>query len=207
VGLPIKGGVFTDYPSQAGYYFSFSQNRQAFAPHWPSTIPTWTEESMKGIHTTYYNFDSLNVCPPGNNYRRPELRYLNKILYTHPKDGNGIDANENSVWGYYADGFFDRREISNGSTVADATRNVAYTGRLFISPDNNGSVFFPAAGYRSYNNGILTGRGTQVRVWTMQREDDSHAWHMAATQSATNLSHISRSYGFTVRCLFVRIVQ
>ena len=55
-----------------------------------------------------------------------------------------------SIWGYYADGFFDRRYL-DGDAVRTGFSTVAYMGRLMYNPLDRSynSLFFPAAGMRT----------------------------------------------------------
>lgn len=75
------------------------------------------------------------------------------------------------MYGFYADGFFDRRPIksrtmlngnSRGSGATTAYKgvsldnaNAAYGGTLIYNPTSNASVFFPAAGRRWHVDGSL----------------------------------------------------
>ncbi len=80
----------------------------------------------------------------------------------------------NSIWGYYADGFFDRRAIGNpegitatpNSAVSATTGAVAYAGRLFFNPTTNASLFMPASSYRYFNSGQIFGAGGYGYYWT-----------------------------------------
>ena len=206
-GLAIRGGVLTDYPSQGGYFFSFNQNRQAFAPHTPQTITGWSESSMHGAGN--WIGAQTETCPPG--YRRPNdgtqgftgmvaASELRQSLYKDLADESGINGH-NSVWGYYADGFFDRRELSGKTTVAGTTRDAAYVGRMFINEYNDASLFFPAAGYRNYAQGELFSKGVQAYIMSSTASPEFKAWNMFAINSVSSLLQLSRSYGLNVRCV------
>jgi hypothetical protein len=89
----------------------------------------------------------------------------------------GVDAvanNDNATWGYYADGFFDRRVIgyAPGSTsidklaVSTSNSHVAYIGSLFYNKVTCGSLFFPAAGERRSSSGALGDAGKSASYWT-----------------------------------------
>jgi len=96
----------------------------------------------------------------------------------------------NFAHGYYADGFFDRRPIGSpevigsldqNSTVAQATPSVAYRGILFYNPANRASLFFPAAGHRSYNSspaGKLSSSGYRHIYWTSSSSSSTTAWSL-----------------------------
>jgi len=83
---------------------------------------------------------------------------------------------DNSQWGYYADGFFDRRRIVSGpsgtagTAVASGNRDIALVGRLFFNPvagssHYNASIFFPAPGMRS-TKGQLEFSGVNGYYWS-----------------------------------------
>ena len=75
------------------------------------------------------------------------------------------------MYGFYADGYFDRRPIQQrtminglergtGTTsqyrgVSLDTTEAAYIGTLIFNPDTKASVFFPAAGRRWHSDGSL----------------------------------------------------
>jgi hypothetical protein len=164
----------------------------------------------------------METCPPG--FRRPtagntpasgaatnEFRYS---LFTKGGtilDGNGENG-ENSVWGYYADGYFDRRELatqrasadntvpygavatSTGSADADNNWNVAYIGRLFYNDtdERHASIFFPGAGQR-HHDGFLNFAGYGYYL-----SSNGHNQLFSGTSNGSSYSYYS-SYmmGFT----------
>ena len=139
-------------------------NIGALSPSWVSSSPStgfWATHSA--THET---------CPP--NYRRfndgsisaqisgfitgSELR---QSLYLNPQRGtdNSIFS---AVWGYYADGYFDRRKITNTTGAAETTsvsatgvnsHQVAHIGRLYYNPTTHAHIFLPAVGYRDGSTG------------------------------------------------------
>ncbi|MCD8103152.1 MAG: hypothetical protein LUE26_11395 [Alistipes sp.] len=181
--VAVKGGVFTDYPTQAGALFQWANAthlRRAFHPSLPSTgqISGWDYVNPTGFWPTLESVHE--TCPPG--YRRPMDHVdLNSVIIASTTD---IPANseirqslmaepsrQNSVaaygymayGGYYADGFFDRRVIGNREgtdssvpyrSVASTTAHVAYGGVVFCNPYDHGSIFLPLAGIRN-QYGIL----------------------------------------------------
>jgi len=120
-------------------------------------------------------------------WKNPECGYSNFSstipLFSASLDYNGGNT-DNAVWGYYADGFFDRRQIVNGvgagagtaSSVSTGNVNIAHVGMLFYNdyPDSKASLFFPAAGERLgggdsapfSNAGDLNLTGAQGRYWS-----------------------------------------
>jgi len=148
---------FMSYPTQAGYYYQWI-NAMPFNPIDPPDIePAGWNSSLTGTYSLG------GVSPTG--YTLPVGTDMDNML------------NTSIVEGYYADGFFDRRQIvssityigldskhgnSNLAPPYDKTAvsfnpanysdpqntSVAYMGILFFSPTNNASIFFPASGYR-----------------------------------------------------------
>jgi hypothetical protein len=123
--------------------------------------------SLVVVPGTYWEYLRGNneISPDG--YRRPDDGSISgeetagttdsevrQSLFNHPQSGWNYPNNytDNSCWGYYADGFFDRCEIENGILVSPENRYIAYIGRLFFNPiaasdHYNASLFFPAAGW------------------------------------------------------------
>jgi hypothetical protein len=124
---------------------------------------------------------------------------------------------DNTAWGYYADGFFDRRPIENArggnarpsSAVAVTGNGVAYLGRLFFNPlpaseRYNASLFFPATGYRNPENGSLTGAGSYGMYWSATTmatsiSPDNSASGMRLDIGYTQLSPLLKTSGVAVR--------
>ena len=201
---------FTDYPTQTGAHFQwavisnhpYSRARYAWNPYVltiPSATVWWGTTPPNDLTADGYwiNLKAENeTCPPG--YRRPndgaidkaepstniQFSELRQSLLEQPK--TGLSYNEdmsNSVYGYYADGFFDRRLIVVGTssrpnrltTVAMNTRDIAHAGRLFYNAfanldHANASLFFPYGGTRYYDAGSLsTTLGNQTFYWTSSR--------------------------------------
>jgi len=203
--VAVRGGVFTTYPTQAGAYWQWANSgtntRYAWSPvgmltDWDITTPSGFWNTLSAIH---------EACP--NGYHRANdgsiSEYINpgsvsgseyrQSLWLNPPTGQNSNM-DNSVWGYYADGFFDRRQIvesinnAENSTVSYylsnlfdvRNRDIAYIGRLFFNPTTNRSLFFPAAGYRTTD---FVQTGTLVHTWS-------------STRTGANTSHttVFRSY-------------
>ncbi|MDR2585603.1 MAG: hypothetical protein LBC84_05190, partial [Prevotellaceae bacterium] len=221
VGLPIGGGEekFVSYPSQAGYMIRWNYSRQPFAPHLTGPIVGW-DLTQPGITT--WDPSLTETCP--TKYRRPndggdpnpngyvlgsEVR---QSLYSTPKTNSTSDADtrENSVWGYYADGFFDRRLISSSpgtganaskSAVSTSNNKVAYMGRLFFNSKTFANLFLPASGARNFN-GSLTDAGNGGFYWLRSSIDNLFAWSLHLTDNGVfQLSTSNRCFGFPVRCV------
>lgn len=235
--LSLRGGVFTEYPSQAGAYFQWAstdQIRRAFHPAYPLTaIAGWSALSSskywkEGIAGSMLS-DTHEVCPSG--YRRindgseitvsnitAATSELRQSLFYTPADGV-VNTMTNASSGYYADGFFDRRQIKNsptgeiGTTVSyyPGTNNalnakIAYSGTLLYNPTTWASVFFPTTGGRDRTDGSLTKTGRYGYYWTSSSKISTYS---AIGFMSTNTSDImvgyefTRSVGGSIRCVKV----
>jgi len=165
-GLPVRGGSFVEFPSQVGHYFTFNYNRQAFAPHVAANT------NFPGNGANFWDPTLHETCPIG--WRRPnegdytifntegkvEGSEFRQSLWLDPPVGNQEGNLKNSVFGNYADGFFDRRQIvptnlpSSNVGVSFTTFNGALRGRLFFNPTTNASLFFPAGGNGAGNPSV-----------------------------------------------------
>ena len=194
-----RSAKFAQYPSQAGALWQWGvpadQTYYLRRPHDPSTVPSM----LYGYNAPgYWNTleASNEVIPIG--FRRVNDGLINgsedasatsiansemrQSLFWKVRSGwnYGVELG-NSIWGYYADGYFDRRKLSNGTgitatntTVASGTPNIAHIGRLFYNPlvesDRlNASLFFPAAGWlNQQSNGTihLMNTGTDGNYWS-----------------------------------------
>jgi hypothetical protein len=214
--VPVRGGKFTDFPTQAGALFQwanpFRRIRHAWDPISSETIPSWDNN----LSYDYWNTLSVNheTCPLG--YRRPNdgsiiraetntnisWSEMRLSLMANPGPAHTI-AGDNSIWGFYADGFFDRRPLFDiGSVIAAApyTNQIAYTGRLFFNPVTNASLFFPAAGNRDYDSGyLMLGRGVYWSSSTAAR--DLHSWYLTFDGTSADMNFSTKSLGASIRCV------
>jgi hypothetical protein len=118
-----------------------------------------------------------NASVTRNNIIGSELR---QSLWFTPATGDEAPNVDNTMTGYYADGFFDRHEITDGlgafweggtpakegkkSIVFNNTQNMAGIGRVFFNPVEgsdhfNASLFFPVTGYRDPYQKIIYNQG------------------------------------------------
>ena len=242
VELPIKGGEFVDYPTQSGAFFQWvntgagANNRTRFAwdpftplgaglsPSWNTTYPNpssdpWYWQGQANFAATH------ETCPPG--YRRPNdgstigaavnnldvsASEFRQSLWFAPQTGV-LDNSKNSIWGYYADGFFDRRQIVSGpplaissglnSTVSNTDKNMAHIGRLFYHPDNYASLFFPAAGFRGgapSEIGTLSDAGYLGYYWSSSA-NGAAPWYLYLSSISSNMNYSYPSDGYSIRCV------
>ena len=215
---------FTKYPSQAGALFQWADNvfpRKAFHPINATKIDAWPVNRANG----YWNAieGTHETCPPG--YRRPHdgltdgdningdtgRSEMRQSLWRYPQSASISDVG-NSVWGYYADGFFDRREITGSiavlgsnanSAVAATTGAVAYVGRLFFHPTTNASLFLPAAGLRFQNDrGRLEATGGGGYYWsTSVIYNTTSSWYLKFDSLNARMGNNNASFGYSIRCV------
>jgi hypothetical protein len=216
--IPVRGGRFTDYPSQSGAYFQWMDRvnkRYAYAASgdvspWNSTPSLdevyWTEKDP-GLDAEY------EVCPEG--FRRVSdgstddeptgTSELRQSLWVQPDDGVG---SSNTYMGYYADGFFDRHAIvrsitGEGNSAVGTGNQVAYKGRLFYNNSTKASLFFPAAGRRgglvssALANGNLTEAGKKGYYWT----SSSTVSNETLIGSDAYVSTLLRNFAVSIRCV------
>jgi hypothetical protein len=109
---------------------------------------------------------------------------VRQSLWYNPPSGND-NSNTNVSFGFYADGFFDRRArvtppgttpgansvVSyHDSTNTTLNRLIAAKGGLFFNPNTYASLFFPIAGERGFGNGgALFGIGTTASLLDRNR--------------------------------------
>jgi hypothetical protein len=228
-------GVFVKYPSQAGCFFQWgfsssgAANVRAYHPVNPgsSYITSWPAPPDGSTNTNHWTSSSSPIgttsetCP--SPYRRPSdgatndevetitigASELRQSLWLDPQTSS--TSNNNTLWGFYADGFFDRRIILNSTTVSynSATladpinRQVAYIGRLFYNQNSNASLFLPAPGWRVWDQfGILQQVGSAGYYWTSSTFDDPQSGRMLIMGSNTVYAGGGRrSYGLSLRCV------
>lgn len=209
--VAVNAGIFTDYPSQCGAYFQWMDNvnaRYAYAAYGAAT--PWN--AVSPFYETYWTEDSpgmdvlYETCPAG--YRRVDdgstaaeptgASELRQSLWAAPTAASAT----NTLSGYYADGFFDRRAIVNSATgvansAAGTADGVAYRGRLFYNETTNASLFFPSAGQRVQSNGSLENAGAKGYYWTAS----STVSTTVPTGSQAYVSTSLRNTAVNIRCV------
>jgi|GEM_PF-2338459 len=226
--------IFTQYPSQAGAFFQWANigtriryawdanTASAPSPGWNFNTGNYSPDYWTS--TTPPLSDTQEVCPIG--YHRPNdgathidvpnstgADVLNSemrmSLFSSPQLATTSSV-VNSVWGWYADGYFDRRAIVSSATVSSTSNNIAVAGRVFFnpSPTSQASIFFPAAGYRTYNTGALTSSGVQGRYFTSSCFDatpSSQPWSFYMLSSGASMQYSGTAYrkdaGYSIRCV------
>ena len=226
----VNPGKLSDYPSQAGALFQWEDAVylryawDAFTMPSPIAPITWPQNRST---TIFWNtLKATNeTCPPG--YRRPNdgsesapvpsgnnisNSEFRQSLWLNPQNGAGVNNLDNSIWGYYADGFFDRRQTTTGNAghantvVSPNNAGLAYIGRLFYNPNTNASLFFPAAGRRYIADettipaGNLLNGGLYGYYWSSSAPGGS-GWYMRTAANEAQQSNTDRSYSYSIRCV------
>ncbi|MDR2038933.1 MAG: hypothetical protein LBQ60_13505 [Bacteroidales bacterium] len=115
-----------------------------------------------GSGTNHYN-ENPYTANDGDLVSNPPVNVTATVITekTYP------DIHENWEFGFYADGFFDRRPI-NRNLLGVSVNNAyaAFRGNLFYHPDNNKSVFFPAPGRRNLEDGTIQYTGGSGYYWS-----------------------------------------
>ena len=219
-----RGGGFVPYPTQAGYMFQWNTSTRAIHPVLASGgLTNWG--SSYGVE--FWSEANDETCPPG--FRRPRdgavgvhnttgpvaNSELRQSLWLHPPTGSN-ENHQNTIEGFYADGFFDRRQLETppgssaaaSSAVSIANHQVAYRGFLFYNPATNASLFFPFAGRRVYSsNGELRNAGLSGGYWASTSISTSNAWYLygynasALDVNIPGLPTSYRPYAWSVRCV------
>jgi len=202
-------GGFVTYPTQSGYFYQWgygtttaNQTPRPYPPTGSTLSPAWSSTSTNALYALG------SACPDG---------------YTLPSGGPGgemrfLPAQASTAWGYYADGFFDRRQVVSylglnvaAGTVSAGDNNIAFIGKLFYNSTTNASLFMPAAGCREdLLNGSLRTSLTQTAsvqgyYWssTILTALNQVAYYtlIDVTQVDSYTNYPRRAYGFTVRCV------
>lgn len=231
-----SNAVFTDYPTQAGAFFQWSDippyGPLAYHPVKPVTPFIWYD-----VPTGKF-WDALKVqaesCPLG--YRRPNdgptsvgasnagpfiiNSEIRQSLYATPMATTG-SSNTNLRWGFYADGYFDRRDHDNpfvsspgqgGSAMASntavswQTKDVAYIGSLLFnpvsgSPRENASLFIPAAGDRYSELGSLIEGGEASLILSSSASGLTDMWYYVSSSFDARQLSSTRTHALSLRCV------
>ena len=195
---------FVSYPTQAGYFYQWATPSTSLAPYHPVDPPEGPPSNWV-IGGDYFSL--TNACPDG--YIVPSRADFNATTLT----------TSNAHWGYYADGFFDRRQIKNAlgigtpwphSAVSTSSDSVAYIGNLFHNPITHATNFSPAAGYRgigSPNIGHLRNAGHDGMYVLTDRYDNTgnnwflNFWPTNSTSTGLLISQYDRHTAYSVRCI------
>lgn len=206
--IGVNGGAFTDYPSQCGYIFQWAvsavSNLRAYHPTNPGAGTSIANYPVYATGATRWPTQAFRSesCPEG--YARPSdgniranwtgdvsTSEYRQSLFFAPVSGDGVTQTAYYAVGCYADGFYDRRCISNINTVSDGGEMACY-GYLHYNPASYASLFTPSA-YQRGDDSRMYGVGRIY--WTSSSQDRGV---LRVDCKFINL----RSYrGFSIRCV------
>lgn len=232
---------FVDYPSQAGAFYQWgnSPNPLAYHPIKPVTpfapTPPYWYAPLTGVYWDNTVRAQQESCPSG--YHRPsdgitnwaaanatttgiESSEIRQSLYSNPTLGNSFSAT-NFKWGFYADGYFDRRDHSNplvtsskagqntmspNTAVNWDSKNVAFIGNLIFNPiagssHENASLFIPAAGSRITDDGEHIEGGDAVIFLSSSAPNTTDMWYYVGTEINSYQLNSGRGHGLSLRCV------
>lgn len=233
-----SNAVFTDYPTQAGAFFQWADvppyGPLAYHPVKPITPAIWNSVPTGSFWSSI--MASAESCPQG--YRRPndgsisaatlnsnltliKNSEIRQSLYATPMINDAPSAT-NVRWGFYADGYFDRRDHNNpfisspgeggsamafNTAVSWQTKNVAYIGSLLFNPvggslRENASLFIPGAGDRYSELGSLIEGGEAALILSSSSSSEIDMWYYVSTPflGAQQLSS-TRKHALSLRCV------
>ena len=202
-----NAGNIVDYPTKAGFFYQWSyepspSTPKPYSPDEPMAPPTWV--IINSIAATP-SFEG--VCPAG--YKVPDggIGSGEQIsLVYNASTNSSISTSTTSPWGYYADGYFDRRAIVTSATnetnsaVSVNNDDVAYRGKLVYNPTTNASLFLPASGYRTYTGGTLYSTGANGLYWS-GTPNSTYAYHLYVYRGNVAVLDTYKSVGYSVRCV------
>lgn len=201
---------FVDYPTMVGYLFPWNNSKKAYSP-----IAGNVSGFLTSPGTGAWDSDNNEICPSG--YRRPNdgetSIYASKdstiadvydseirqSLWEEPPMGFSREAKDNTLFGFYADGYFDRRKlnshIANAYTVKYATR-----GRVFFNKSTYASVFFPLGGTRT-DAGAPGDKAVYGSYWTSSATSAGFAIRIVVSNGDGGVYSIERQNGVCIRCI------
>ncbi|MDR1372815.1 MAG: hypothetical protein LBJ17_06835 [Dysgonamonadaceae bacterium] len=220
------GGEFVDYPTKIGAFWQWAgasgYERRAYHPvatlngnDWSSSVASGYWDALSADHETCPQYwrrpndgNTSGNNGTSNNIAGSEMR---QSLYAVPKDGyNSMEETAGRSFGYYADGYFDRRAIVDAvtpsagtkSAVSHDTKDAAYIGTLFFNTNDNRSIFFPAGGFRSSNDdGLLDYLGNYGCYWNGSSYSQYSGWNLQFDISGAFQSYSGYGCGYAVRCV------
>lgn len=183
----MNDGVLVDYPTQGGLLSQWGRPTA-----WPAIGSTAAPSKYPTDVDKTLSLD-VNICP--ETYAYPDkstIAVLSASLGSLP-----------ITWGYYADGYFDRRNISSHRVEYNST-DVASAGVMLYLPTNLRSVFMPTIGYRN-TIGEIVGIGTDAGYWSKENDtnDDEKAIAMLVTNGSAKatVGGYSKANSFYMRCI------
>ena len=192
--LNTATGGTVEFPTQAGATFRWTNTTPAYAPFPTGIVANWGTLSMTGTPPPD------TVCPPS--YRLPTGGDDNS-------DAAVFRSAARVTFGFYADGFFDRRQIVQSpinpglTSVAVSTDNnlMAFRGSLVFGGSNNASIFLPVSGNRDTQNGTFHNLGEFGSWWTSSPRGTTEAYRLSAGPGGVAREGFDRRGGLSIRCV------
>ena len=200
--------VFTDYPSQGGYFFQAYPSR-AYFPVGKASEVNWQDASPyngKDVFPLNYRLPLDGVDNNSGSVVGSEMR---QSFWLNPHNDQEKSSYDNMLRGYIADGYYDRRpmRVPNSQnhqnegvrniyrleevdgvpytipTLVGEGAEIGYAGMLLYNPYNFASIFIPANGSRfgSMKNtftGEVVGTGAESNLWSGTYRM-VNAWYLA----------------------------
>lgn len=164
--------------------------------------PDPTKDYSSEIENSHFRVSLFLVPEAGNGFHETDV----KATYpgSNPNEKGVAEKLPGTKGGIYADGFFDRRPITNDA-VSTTNANIAYAGLLFFNEKTKASLFFPGAGRRTNGTRELEFQGTgyywssSIGPWY----DKAHhpAWRMAFSYYSIGPSSELSNFGHSIRCI------
>lgn len=185
----MSDGVLVDYPTQGGLLSQWGRPTP-----WPA-IGSMEAPAKYPLDVDKTLSLDVNICP--ETYAYPDektITVLKASLSALP-----------ITWGYYADGYFDRRSMENYRVEYNST-NVASAGVMLYYPGNLHSVFMPTIGYRD-TKGEIVGIGTEAGYWSKENDSEDPTQEKAIAMFVTSgnpkaaIGGYSKVNSFYMRCI------
>ncbi|MDR2233547.1 MAG: fimbrillin family protein [Tannerella sp.] len=219
-----RPAIFTEYPTQAGAFFQWATLGPNIRYAWDPITQVKPGWDLTQLPSNVFWSDlasSHETCPPG--FRRPTDGLTNapdvgpdvsrsemrQSLYENPPQSTSVRLNGvNAVFGYYADGFFDRMQITNGpgtsspgvlsSVAATDANRIAHRGWLYYNRNTLASLFFPGAGI--VDDG-LSFAGTANYYLSSTAQSSTPVYNIYTAGTNSNQSVIHANNGASIRCV------
>jgi hypothetical protein len=238
VDYPTQAGSFWQWGTDLGNTAVYQNYlRMAYHPVNPvSAVSVWDSDNLyTASNSTWSQFtgeNRLETCPQGwrrfmvgdtavSHQAQPatESELMHSLFNSTSDDYESLSPPDNNrtnyrYWGYYADGFFDRRPMNASGFGSDTSpdpninvavswtnRRVAYVGLLFTNPDSGASLFMPAAGYRLHSSGADYSPGIGAYYWSSSPANNSKSWHLHSYYRYSYQLFSYHNNGYSVRCV------